>query len=165
MSAEKERLQTAQWVLERHLGWIAAAEVKVGVIVAIDTAMLGGLGVAFSSADSSIRTHWAWFFSIAAAICLIGGLFSAAMAIVPRVTGPEKSLLFFGRVKEYTDYDYIQKFKAVTDAELLQDWSAQIHRNAQIASDKFSWVSKSMRWSFLSILPLLSAIVLLLDNK
>lgn len=44
MSSDKERLQTAQWVLERNLAWIAAAEVKVGVIVAIDTAMLGGAG-------------------------------------------------------------------------------------------------------------------------
>ncbi|WP_233099873.1 hypothetical protein, partial [Acidovorax sp. IB03] len=45
MSTENERLQTAQWVLERNLGWIAAAEVKVGVIVAIDTAMLGGVTI------------------------------------------------------------------------------------------------------------------------
>ena len=51
MSTENERLQTAQWVLERNLGWIAAAEVKVGAIVAIDTAMLGGLGAAFSTAE------------------------------------------------------------------------------------------------------------------
>lgn len=35
----EERLQIAQWILERNLAWIAAAEVKVGVIVAIDVAM------------------------------------------------------------------------------------------------------------------------------
>lgn len=41
---DDERLKAAQWVLERNLAWVAAAEVKVGVIVAIDTAMLGGAG-------------------------------------------------------------------------------------------------------------------------
>ncbi len=94
MSTDRDRLHTAQWVLERNLAWIAAAEVKVGVIVAIDTAMLGGLGAAFSAADGSARTHWAWFFSIATVICLGSGLFCAAMAVLPRISGPEKSLLF-----------------------------------------------------------------------
>jgi hypothetical protein len=41
VSTGTERLQTALWVMERNLGWIAAAQVKVGVIVAIDTGMLG----------------------------------------------------------------------------------------------------------------------------
>lgn len=165
MATEKDRLKTAQWVLERNLAWIAAAEVKVGVIVAIDTAMLGGLGAAFSAADGSTRTQWAWFFTIAATICLGSGLFCAAMAVLPRVTGPAKSLLFFGRVGQCVDVDYMQAFKAATDTELLEDWTAQIHRNAQIACDKFAWVRKSMWWSFLSVLPWFPAIIAFLDKK
>jgi Family of unknown function (DUF5706) len=140
MNLDKERLQTAQWMLERNLAWIAAAEVKVGVIVAIDTAMLGGLGAAFSATDGTARTHWAWLFTIAAVIGLGSGLFSAAMAVLPRVSGPAKSLLFFGRVGRCEDATYIEEFKKATDAELLEDWVAQVHRNAQIACDKFSWV-------------------------
>lgn len=165
MSADKERLQTAQWVLERNLAWIAAAEVKVGVIVAIDTAMLGGLGAAFSAADGTAQTHWAWLFTIAAVVSLGSGLFCAAMAVLPRVTGPAKSLLFFGRVGPCVDAEYIEHFKKATDADLLEDWTAQIHRNAQIACDKFAWVRKSMWWSFLSVLPWFPAIITLLDKK
>jgi amino acid transporter len=165
MRADKERLQAAQWVLERNLAWIAAAEVKVGVIVAIDTAMLGGLGAAFSAADGAVRTHWAWLFTIAAVACLGCGLFCAAMAVLPRVTGPTTSLLFFGRVGAYVDTDYIEHFKKATDADLLEDWTAQIHRNAQIACDKFAWVMKSMWWSFLSVLSWFPAIIALLDKK
>ncbi len=82
MSTGMERLQTAQWVLERNLGWIAAAEVKVGVIVAIDTAMLGGLGAVFSTADVTMRTHWGVLFTLAAAILLALGLVSTAMAVL-----------------------------------------------------------------------------------
>jgi hypothetical protein len=165
MSSDKERLQTAQWVLERNLAWIAAAEVKVGVIVAIDTAMLGGLGATFSAADGVARTPWAWLFAIGAAISLGSALFCAAKAVLPRVSGPAKSLLFFGRVGPCADVDYVESFKKATDTEFLEDWTAQIHRNAQIACDKFSWVRNSMWWSFLSVMPWFAAIVTLLNNK
>jgi len=165
MSSDKERLQTAQWVLERNLAWISAAEVKVGVIVAIDTAMLGGLGAAFSASDGVARTAWAWLFTIGAVIALGSALFCAAMAVLPRVNGPAKSLLFFGRVGPCADVDYVESFKKATDAGFLEDWTAQIHRNAQIACDKFSWVRKSMWSSFLSVMPWFAAIVTLLNNK
>lgn len=165
MSTDRDRLHTAQWVLERNLSWIAAAEVKVGVIVAIDTAMLGGLGATFSAAGSSVQTHWAWFFTIAAVICLGSGLFCAAMVVLPRVTGPEKSLLFFGRVGLCDSAEYMQNLKTATDVDLLEDWTAQIHRNAQIACDKFAWVRKGILWSFLSVLPWFSAIITLLEKK
>lgn len=165
MSSDKERLQTAQWVLERNLAWISAAEVKVGVIVAIDTAMLGGLGAAFSASDGVARTAWAWLFTIGAVIALGSALFCAAMAVLPRVNGPAKSLLFFGRVGPCVDVDYVESFKKATDAGFLEDWTAQIHRNAQIACDKFSWVRKSMWSSFLSVMPWFAAIVTLLNNK
>lgn len=165
MSTDKERLQTAQWVLERNLAWIAAAEVKVGVIVAINTAMLGGLGATFSAADGTARTHWAWLFTIAAVVSLGCGLFCAAMTVLPRITGPAKSLLFFGRVGPSVAAEYMEAFKKATDADLLEDWTAQIHRNAQIACDKFAWVRKGMWWSFLSVLSWFPAIITLLDKK
>lgn len=165
MSSDKERLKTAQWVLERNLAWIAAAEVKVSVIVAIDTAMLGGLGAAFSAAGGAARTAWAWLFTIGAVVALGSGLFCAAMAVLPRVNGPAKSLLFFGRVGSCADVEYIENLKKATDEDLLEDWAAQIHRNAQIACDKFAWVRKSMWWSFLSVMPWFPAIMALLDRK
>jgi Family of unknown function (DUF5706) len=164
LSVGMERLQTAQWVLERNLGWIAAAEVKVGVIVAIDTAMLGGLGAAFSTADVTLRTHWAVLFTLAAAMLLAVGLWSAAMAVLPRVAGPSKSLLFFGRIGPCADVDYVNNFKSASLEDLLDDWTAQIHRNAQIACDKFRWVRRGTLWSFLAILPWFAAIITLIHK-
>ena len=38
-----KRLLTAQWVMDVNLKWIAAAEVKTGVVVTLSVAMLGGL--------------------------------------------------------------------------------------------------------------------------
>jgi hypothetical protein len=137
---------------------------KVGVIVAIDTAMLGGLGAAFSAADLVARTQWAWLFTITAVVCLGSGLFCAAIAVHPRDKGL-KSLLFFGGVGPCADIDYIRNFRAATDADFLEDWAAQIHINAQIACYKFGWVKKAMYWSFLSVLPWFPAIIALLYKK
>lgn len=166
MSTESDRLLAAQWVLERNLGWIAAAETKVGVVVAIDTAMLGALGAAFSSAETAVRTqHWAFLFTLASAMLLGAGLTCAAMAVIPRVTGPRKSLLFFGPIATSTAGDYFNSFKSASYDELLEDWTSQIHRNAQIAGDKFKWVRLAMLGSFIAILPWFSAIVSLLHKQ
>lgn len=48
VDTQAERLKFAQWVLERNLSWIAASDVKTGVVVAVDTAMLAGLVTAFA---------------------------------------------------------------------------------------------------------------------
>lgn len=162
MSSEKERLLVAQWVLERNLTWVAAAEVKVGVIVAIDTALLGSVGAAYAGADAVARTAWAYLWAIGAGVAAAVGIFCAAMAVLPRLDGPAKSLVFFGRIGTLDQAEYCEKFKNASDVQLLEDWTAQIHRNAQIACDKFSWVRASMYWSFISVLPWFAAILTLL---
>lgn len=47
--------------------------------MAIDTAMLGGLGAAFSGADAAERSVCAWVFTIAAVFALGAALFCAAI--------------------------------------------------------------------------------------
>lgn len=164
MSSERERLLVAQWVLERNLAWVAAAEVKVGVIVAIDTALLGSVGAAFAGADGVARTTWAYLWAISAGVAAVAGIFCAAMAVLPRLDGPAKSLVFFARIGKLDQAEYFEKFKNSSDVQLLEDWTAQIHRNAQIACEKFSWVRASMYWSFVSILPWFAAILTLLKK-
>lgn len=160
MQTDKEKIEQAKWLLERNLSWIAAAEVKVGVIVALDTAMLAGLGTAFGAASKSDREGWVMLFAVIATACLVIGLFSAAMTVLPRVTGPVNSLVFFGRVGALKSSDFADRFTRASQKDVLNDWLAQAHRNAQIACDKFKWVRTAMWFSFLSILPWLGAIVM-----
>lgn len=157
----KQRLATAQWVLERHLAWIAAAEVKVGVIVAINTALLGGLAAAFAASDNTARVAWTYVFLLSAAASSVIGLFCAAMAVLPRTTGPKDSLLFFGPIAAQDSADFGELFHHATDEHLLADWTDQIHRNAEIARDKYAWVRRSMYWSFFAATPWVVAIGLL----
>src|SRR3546814_3593880 len=61
----------------------------------------------------------------------------AAITIFSRTNGPARSLLFFGRIAERSGDDYRQVFRKVSSAELLDDFAHQIHRNAEIAKEKF----------------------------
>lgn len=159
MHTAKERLLTAQWMLERQLNWISAADVKVGVVVAIDTAMLGGLAAAFASTQE--HTGWA----IATCILALGlsgvGLFCAALAVFPRLDGPPDSMLFFGKVAAMKPSDYMTKLVQAPDEDLLSDWAMQIHRNAMIAKMKHGWVKLAVLWSFFSTPFWIAAVALL----
>lgn len=161
MATDAERLVTAQWVFERQLAWIAAADLKVAGIVALNTALLGGLATAFSAASSDARTSWAHFATLAAAATCALAIFCASMAMHPRTRGPLGSLLFFSRVASTSLTTYQAELSAASDADLLADWAAQIHRNAQIAQDKYWWVARGMGWSFAGALPWIAAIGLL----
>ena len=162
MSGDKDRLQIAQWILERNLAWVAAAEVKVAVIVTIDMALLGSIGAAYSAATPAARVaHADLFWTISAAIFVATGIVCAAMAVLPRLKGPTESLVFFGYIRSLPESEYLERFKSASESRLLEDWVAQIHRNAQIAHEKFSWVRRSMWLSFLSVIPWAVAIRML----
>ncbi|PKO49184.1 MAG: hypothetical protein CVU31_01530 [Betaproteobacteria bacterium HGW-Betaproteobacteria-4] len=159
MICDQERFKFAQWLLERQIGWIAIADVKIGVIIAIQTAMAGGLAAALGFVPQ--KTEWAILFTVAAFVCAIGAFVCASQALFPRTDGPEKSMIFFGRICSEPRPDFIGKFRAATELELLEDCAAQVHRNAEIAAEKHHWVKNALIWSFLSAPPWVIAIVLL----
>jgi len=161
MADTKERLATAQWVLERNLGWITAADAKVSVVTTINLAMLGGLAAAYSQA--SAKTCWVYLFSSLSAAFVIISLACAAISVLPRLDGPKHSLLFFGRIAEMGLNEYQQSFKQSPDEDFLDDLTEQIHRNAEIAKEKHRWVKNAMALSFLSVIPWVVSIALLIN--
>lgn len=160
MQEEKERLAIAQWVLERSLGWIAAAEVKVGVIVAIDTAMGGAMAAAYGT--NMPHSTWAKLWATIASVLILLSMLYAAFTVLPKLDGPKASLLFFGRVADMSGPDYQRRFKTAPIADLLDDWTAQIHRNAEIAREKHAGVRTSMLFSFGATIPWACAVATLL---
>lgn len=164
MTDDKARVDAAKWIFERTLGWIATADVKVGAVIAIDGAMLGGLAAAFAGSDYHLRTAWIYFFVCTATAGMIFALFCAGLALFPRMDGPKTSMIFFGKIIEMDEATYVDRFMKLTTPELLADLSAQIHRNSQIACDKHNWVKKSLVWSFLSAALVVVAIALLVKT-
>lgn len=139
----RERIGAAQWILERNLGWIAAADIKAGVIIGINAALGGGLAAAYNEADS--RTCFVIILSVLAAVLGMLSVFFSAMAVLPHTNGPKRSLVFFGCIAQLERSEYCEKFGAVSEEELLSDLTSQIHRNAEIACDKYGHLGKAMR--------------------
>ncbi|KIO48338.1 Pycsar system effector family protein [Nitrosospira sp. NpAV] len=156
---DKERLTTAQWVLERNLAWIAAAEVKLGIMITLQLAMIGGLATVFGGAAHK-TTCSIVFTCISGTLGLIA-LCCAVMVAIPRLNGTQRSLLFFGEITKHSLNSYTESFCEATDAQLLIDWITQIHRNAEIARDKHKWIRYSIIFSFCSFVPWVIALFLL----
>jgi Family of unknown function (DUF5706) len=164
MTDTLRKTEHAKWLLERTLGWIATADVKVGVAMALDTAMFGGLATAYAASDVNTRTDWAILALSAACLLLTIAAFCASMAAIPRMLGPVSSNIYFGRISEKKVHDYCDAFSKLTEEEFLADLTTQIHRNSEIATAKHAWVRKSLICSFLSAAPWAIAVVLLVRH-
>jgi hypothetical protein len=136
-------------VLEKNLHWIAAAEVKIGVVIAVDTGLLGALAAALNGNRATGHEYLGLLCSFVAAVLLALAIICAAMTVLPRVEGPPSSMIFFGRIAAKPKEKFAREFTDAKAADFLADCLAQIHRNAEIACDKFKWVRKAMWCSFL----------------
>jgi hypothetical protein len=154
---EEKRLETAQWLFERQLAWIASAEVKVGVIVAIQTAMVGGLAAVFAAPMT--KTPWAILFSCVFSFTAIITFVCSAQAVLPRLGGPKNSLVFFGRIAELDATSYVDKLHKASTEYLLSDLGEQIYRNAEIAQEKHLWVKRSLCWAIGGCIPWVLALI------
>lgn len=160
----QQQIDQAKWLFERTLGWIATADTKVGVAVAIDTALIGGLAAIFTTSDPSQRSAWAYLASFSSSFCMVIAVFCAGMAAIPRMLGPVHSLIFFGRIVERSESDYSLAFTTMTPEAFLRDLTVQIHRNSQIANSKHLWVRKSLSWSFVGGIPWIASVLLLIKT-
>lgn len=158
MTDTTDRVHVAQWILDKQLGWIGAADAKAATLVALDTAAFAALAALHGAAQAGWCTRVA---SLAASAVLVVAVVCAAMSLFPRTDGPKQSLVFFGPVAAKASADYVAELSAVPLDQMLGDIAAQIHRNAEIAKTKHRWVRASMRWSFLAALPWVAAIYLL----
>jgi len=164
MTDNKQRIDHAKWLLERTLNWIATADVKVGVVMALDTAMFAGLATAYGASDANARTAWAILAIVVACGSLIAAVFCAAMAALPRITGPIASNIYFRRIAEKPLEEYNEAFCHLDEAAFLADLTTQIHRNAEIATAKHGWVRKSLIWSYVATLPWAATILLMIKG-
>src|SRR5206468_2040137 len=135
------------------LAWIGAADVKVGVVVAIQTALLSALAGAFTASNADARTATTYSLTAAAVVCAALAVIYAARATFPQTGGPARSMVFFGKIAEQSIANFRDGMRALEDKDLLVDLADQVHRNAEIASSKYKEVRKAIGWSFVTAVP------------
>ena len=166
----KERLATAQWILERNLNWIALADIKVGVLATLNVAMFGGLAAAYALPSHSHLDVLTWGAIALASGGLIVSLCFACAVLVPNTTAADlarghlaspMSLVFFREIASRHADAYAEVLATKSDEQLLLDWARQIHRNAQIAESKHGRLQWAIYCTCVALLPWVIAIILL----
>ena len=154
---EVERLERN---LERQLHWIAAADGKAGFGFAFATAMLGVLAATVPKNPA----EWGIGPAIAAAFAMVLAIIALvllSLATLPRVTGPKRSLIFWGGIAQFTVDQFKNAVSETTDAEYIADLAGQCHRNAEIASTKFALIRLASLCIYGAVLPWVAAVWLL----
>ena len=179
MTNSKDRLATAQWILERNLAWIGAADVKVGVLATLDVAVFGGLAAAYALPTKVHHPVWAWGAIVLSCGGLLYSLVCAFLVLMPRIKGATKrrgkaalplppaprSLVFFGEINEQSCAQFTAALTTSSDEDLLADWARQIHRNAELAAEKHGKLRLAMAGTAFAIIPWLVAIVKLVADS
>lgn len=159
---DKERIEHARWILERNIGWIAQAEVKVAVVISLDAAMVTALAAAYTSASS--RTVESVVLTVLCGLVFLGAFVSSFMVVKPRIGGPTSSFVYFGKVVQKDSVVFSDDFAKASESLFLRDLTDQVHRNAEIACEKHEWVRKAVMWSFLAGAFWVPSIALLVKN-
>lgn len=179
MTTTKDRLAAAQWILERNLAWIGAADVKVGVLATLDVAMFGGLAAAYVLPAKAQHPVWAWAAIAMACAGLVFSLCAAFLVLMPRIEGATRrrgvaalplpptarSLVFFGEINEQSCEQFTNALTNASDEDLLADWARQIHRNAQLAAAKHQKLRLAIAGTAVALLPWIIAIVKLVADS
>jgi len=140
-----------QYILDKQLGWIAAADARLSLVLPLSTAMLGALAVYATKPSAwtlmaGIPAAFAIFFlSISIVFC--------ACASFPRTDGTKGSLVFFGGIVSRDVGQFQAALKATDKDSLQKDLIEQCHVNAQIASTKFAWIKRGMASMLAAMLP------------
>lgn len=146
--ADTEQLQ---YILDKQLGWIAAADSRLSLVLPLSTAMLGALAV-YATTPSA----WTLMAGIPAAFAIFFlsmSIVFCACASFPRTDGTKGSLVFFGGIVSRDAAQFQAAIKAAQKGDLQDDLIDQCHINAQIASTKFTWIKRGMASMLAAMLP------------
>ena len=146
--------------LGRQLHWIAAADTKAAFAFTLNTAMLGLLAAVAPRSTATWTIAPAIFTSFAVALGLASLLF-LSFASFPRTLGPKGSLIYCIGVAQRNLEQFKQAVTSLTAEAYIDDLAAQCHRNAEIATRKFTWVQRAILCLYLSVTPWALALFLL----
>ena len=144
-------IENLQYILDKQLAWISAADSRLSLVLPLSTAMLGALAV-YATGPSS----WTLIAGIPAAFAIFFlslSIIFCTCASFPRTDGTKGSLIFFDGITSRDLSQFKSLVKSTQKADLLEDLSEQCHINAQIASAKFTWVKRGMASLLTAMLP------------
>ena len=149
--SEEDQLKAAWSQLTLVQGFFSRIDTKLSVVLGLDLGMLAML----SSRMPAYRE-----FTMVQVLCLslcvaplTASLLRLYRGAVPSTHGGQESLIYFGRIAHLSEMDFIEAIRKRTEGDLVADLYAQVWRNSQILTEKFSALQSAYRWLLIAILP------------
>jgi Family of unknown function (DUF5706) len=132
-------LEVAERQLDRTHAYFPRIDGKVSALFAILTGQVAIAAVNVAYADLKL-----WWFTIPAglfvlAVCI--SVYHLYQCLFPHLTGGQNSLVFFSEIAKIREADFVERYGALSEEELLKDVISQVWRNSQIVSVKFRSVN------------------------
>lgn len=153
-----QRSEQLQYVLDKQLAWISAADARLRFLVPVSTAMLGALVVYVP--EEMDWCSWNGLFVGCAVFLLLASIFFAACATFPRTSGSHGSMIFFGGIVSKGSVGYKKAVTSMQEESYVDDLAEQCYVNAVIASKKFKWIRFGMGSLFAAMVPWVCSIYL-----
>lgn len=144
-------LETAERQLDRIQSFFPRIDAKVSALFAIAAGQ-----IAIAAVNLSIDDWRRWWVAVpAAAFILIVGwaLLNLYRCAFPHLEGGNQSLVYFNEIAKLRESEYIDRYTAVSQADLLNDITGQIWRNAEIVKCKYGYLKRATIAAMLSLIP------------
>ncbi|WP_114293294.1 Pycsar system effector family protein [Pseudosulfitobacter sp. DSM 107133] len=138
-------------LLDRQLEWVRAAESRIQLIVPLGSALFASVAIKYSELEKATNGV-----QVAAWFCLVflaASIAFCTFAMFPRTSGPARSLIFFGPIATFSADEYQQQLKSLSEEDYFADLASQIHVNARIANQKYTWIGRSMAFLMIAFAP------------
>lgn len=138
--------QTAERQLDRVMGFFPRVDNKASALFAINSTLLGVLAAWLDLAD-----FYTWYIGLCAALAAAAIVYSFAhiyFCAYPHLKGGGGSRVYFQSIAQQTESAFVDEFANINEAQWMKDISAQIWRNSEILSIKYS----SLKHSFIATL-------------
>lgn len=144
-------IDVIQRQLDRVLGFFPRVEGRINGLFGVNTLIFAISALNVSAADLKL-----WYVTVPGA-ALVAGLITSYVflfqANFPDEKGGEGSLVYFKRIRERTEANYLAELLACSEADFRNDLIGQIWRNSDILCLKFGWVKKAIIATALSMVP------------
>ena len=163
-----QRIVEAKYTLSRIDSWISNCDTKAGIVLALFGVLIS---VFISSFDfeflfvffSSLKSHfsiWSLFYLavlISSVVFMGFGIFNLTLSLFARINPliyqeerlVTDSVVFFGTIAGNKTFDvFSSKFDNCDKAKYLRDIQSQIYINSSIATAKFNYYNKGIKYSY-----------------
>jgi hypothetical protein len=157
--AELDRRAMLEKNLERQTEWIRNSDVKIAMLLPINTALIAVLASQLDEARQAVH----WVLVIATSVPTLVSFGSAVLAAMPQFRHIGDSLIYFGDVAHHSREVFHDRVLNLTPEAHFEDLAEQVHFAAFLAQRKYRHV-RNAYVALLIALPFWTAALYLLNH-